>query len=192
MKRNGMKSVFAVGAILALSAFTMADGGHHGSQGNGNSHSNGNGNRYDDRWDRDRRDDGRRDDRRREDRWRNDDRWRQDDRWRPDDRWRNDDRRDEFWRREETKQEWRNIGKAAGFLSLLGALDRDRTLVFAGQVGSLYAAYRYDEDCRSQDRIARARSVYFSQPYFYRDGCRYERRTVYQRGMKYYQFVRCD
>ncbi len=195
MKRKGLTLAFAIAALMSVSAFSFADQGKH----KGHNPKFAKHKKHDcDCWQVDIRvQNGRWDDRRDNDRWRDDDRYRNDDRWRNDDRYRNDDRwrndgRDEYWRREETKQEWRNIGKAAGFLSLLGMLDRDRTLVFAGQVGSLYAAYRYDEDRRSQDRIARARAYYFDQPYFYRDGNRYERHTVYQGGQKFYRFERCN
>lgn len=98
----------------------------------------------------------------------------------------------EYHRREQTKNEWKNLGIAAGILGVIGLLNNDSTLTFAGAAGALYSAYRYEQDRKSQNRVDRARAYYFSQPYFYRDGRRYERRDVNRNGQRYYQFVRCD
>ena len=98
----------------------------------------------------------------------------------------------EYDRRQETKNEWRNIGIAAGIVGLLGLLNNDSTLTFAGAAGALYSAHRYEQDRKSQNRTDWARAHYFSQPYFVRDGRRYERRDVTRNGQRYYQFVRCD
>lgn len=94
-------------------------------------------------------------------------------------------------RRQETKNEWRNIAIAAGAVSVLGLIKNDSTLTFAGAAGALYAAHRYEEDRKSQNKASRARAYYFSKPYFVRDGRRYERRVVYVKGKKYYRFVKC-
>ena len=93
-------------------------------------------------------------------------------------------------RRQQTKNEWRNLAIGAGLIGVLGLLKHDSTLTFAGAAGALYSAYRYEQDRKSQSREARARAYYFSQPYFYRDGVRYDRRTVQRSGQRYYQFVR--
>lgn len=93
-------------------------------------------------------------------------------------------------RRQQTKNEWRNLAIAAGAVAILGLLERDDRLVFAGSAGALYSAYRYEQDRKSQNRYDRARAYYFSQPYFYRDGNRYSRREVWRDGEKYYQFCR--
>ena len=98
----------------------------------------------------------------------------------------------EYDRREQTKNEWKNLGIAGGVLAVLGLLNNDSTLTFAGAAGALYSAYRYEQDRKSQNRVDRARAYYFSQPYFNRDGHRYERRDVNRNGQRYYQFVRCD
>lgn len=95
-------------------------------------------------------------------------------------------------RRQETKNEWRNIAIASGLLGALGALNKDKTLTFVGAAGALYSAYRYEQDRKSQNRIDRARAAYFDRDFFYRDGRRFERRTAFQRGQKYYQFVCVD
>ena len=96
------------------------------------------------------------------------------------------------WRREQTANEWKTIATISGALGLLGRLNHDNTLAFAGAAGTLYSAYRYEEDLKSIDRYNRTRADYFGRDYFYRDGCRYERRVVWQHGQKYYQFVNCD
>lgn len=96
----------------------------------------------------------------------------------------------QYQRRQQTKNEWRNIAIAAGVLGVLGLLNDDPTLTFAGAAGALYAAWRYEEDRKSQNAMRRTRAIYFSRPYFYRDGVRYERRTVWKKGKKYYQFCK--
>jgi hypothetical protein len=103
---------------------------------------------------------------------------------------RNDWRNDSVQRRQDKKNEWRNIAIGAGGLGLLGLLKKDNTLTFAGGAGALYSLNRYEQDRKSQSRLERTRSTYFSKPYFYRDGVRYDRRTVNKNGQKYYQFAR--
>jgi hypothetical protein len=95
-------------------------------------------------------------------------------------------------RRQDKKNEWRNIAIASGALSILGLLNDDKTLFFAGAAGALYSAYRYEQDRKSQSRLARTRAAYFSRPYFVRNGVRYNRKTVWKNGKKYYQFVRAS
>lgn len=150
---------------------------------------NGRWDRREDRWDRreDRRD--QREDRRdrREDRY---DR-REDRSDRAEDRW--DNRRtsrQEAERRQDTKNDWRNLAIAAGGASAFGLIRRDPTIAFAGLAGALYSLNRYEQDRRSQSAAARARFGIFSQPYFTRDGQRYERREVVRNGERCYQFVR--
>ena len=93
-------------------------------------------------------------------------------------------------RRQDKKNEWRNIAIGAGALSILGLLRKDNTLFFLGAAGALYSLDRYEKDRKSQSKLQRTRAAYFSKPYFYRDGKRYERRTVTKNGKKHYQFVR--
>lgn len=93
-------------------------------------------------------------------------------------------------RRQETKNEWRNIAYVGGAVALLGLLKHDNRLVFAGAAGGLYALWRYEQDRKSQSKIDRLRASYFSRPYFIRDGKRYDRRIVTKNGTRYYQFVR--
>lgn len=97
---------------------------------------------------------------------------------------------EEYARRQRMKNEWRNIGYVAGGVALLGLLKNDSRLVFAGAAGALYSAYRYEQDRKSQNELNRLRAEFFSRPYFYRDGRRYDRRTVVKNGERYYQFVR--
>lgn len=92
--------------------------------------------------------------------------------------------------REDKRNEWRNIAIGAGALGVLGALTHDDTLMFGGAAGALYSTYRYDQDRRGHDRVGRLRARYFSRPYFYRDGRRYHRTTIWQDGQKYYRFER--
>jgi hypothetical protein len=112
---------------------------------------------------------------------------------------RNDDRRnDSRWnrgqreadRRQDTKNEWRNLAIGAGALGILGLLKKDNTLTFGGALGALYSLNRYEQDRRSQNAADRARSRFFDNDHFIRDGVRYDRRTVTRNGQRYYQFER--
>ncbi len=95
-----------------------------------------------------------------------------------------------YHHRQQTKNEWRNIAIGSGALGVLGLLSHDSTLTFAGAGGALYSAWRYDQDRKSENHLARARAEYFSRPYFYRNGVRYNRHTIWKNGHKYYQFRR--
>lgn len=106
---------------------------------------------------------------------------------RQDNRWQSP--RQESQRRQQTKNEWRNIAIGSGLVSLFGLLKNDSRITFAGAAGTLYAAYRYEEDRKSQNRVDRARADLFGRDHFVRDGRRYDRKTVYKGGQKYYQFV---
>jgi hypothetical protein len=99
-------------------------------------------------------------------------------------------RQSEYDRRNSTKNEWKNLAIGSGLIGVLGLLTKEPTLTFAGAAGALYSAYRYEQDRKSQSQMARARAYYFSQPYFYRDGHRYERRSVTKNGQRYFQFIR--
>jgi hypothetical protein len=92
--------------------------------------------------------------------------------------------------RQQTKNDWRNIAAVAGGLSVLGLLQHDNTLFFGGLAGALYSANRYEQDRKSQSRTQRLRASYFSKPYFYRNGTRYDRRVTYKNGRKYYYFAK--
>ena len=69
----------------------------------------------------------------------------------------------ETQRRDRTQDEWRTIATVSGAAALLGLLKKDKTLTFAGAAGTLYALYRYDEDAKSKDRLARARAQFFNR-----------------------------
>lgn len=122
---------------------------------------------------------------------RNDDcRYRDDDRRYGNDRYHDNSPSYEYYRREQTKNDWRNLANVSGLLAVIGLLNDDPTLTFMGSAGALYSNYRYQQDLRSQDRICRLRAQYFSQPYFYRDGQRYSRHSVSRNGQQYYQFCK--
>jgi len=93
-------------------------------------------------------------------------------------------------RRDKSRDEWKSIATISGAAGLLGLLNHDNTLAFAGAAGALYSMSRYNDDTRSRDRMARARAEYFSRDHFYRDGVRYNRREVDRHGQRYYQFYR--
>ena len=93
-------------------------------------------------------------------------------------------------RRQSTKNDWRNLATLAGGLAAFGLIKNDPTLSFVGAAGALYSVDRYEKDRKSQDKGARARARLFSKPYIIRDGQRYYRRTMVDKGKKYYQFER--
>jgi hypothetical protein len=86
-------------------------------------------------------------------------------------------------RRQDKKNEWRNIGIASGALGVLGLLKKDNTLFFAGAAGALYSANRYEQDRKSQSKLQRTKAAYFN-----RDGYRYTRQTKWKDGKKYMYF----
>lgn len=93
-------------------------------------------------------------------------------------------------RRQDKKNEWRNIAYLAGGLGVLGLLKNDKTLFFAGTAGALYSAHRYEQDRKSQNKLQRTRAAYFSRSHFYRDGKKYIRKTTWKNGKKHYYFAR--
>jgi hypothetical protein len=95
----------------------------------------------------------------------------------------------EYKRRQQKKNEWRNIAIGAGAVGLYGLLKKDNTLMWSGVAGGLYSAWRYEQDRKSQSKIARQRAAAYSRPYIYRNGKRYNRQTVWKNGKKYYRFV---
>ncbi|RYG36795.1 hypothetical protein EON81_08670 [bacterium] len=96
----------------------------------------------------------------------------------------------EYRRRQDKKNEWRNIAIGSGAVGVLGLLKKDNTLTFAGLGGALYSLNRYEQDRKSQNTLKRTRANYFSRDHFTRDGQTYHRRLVNQNGQRYYQFVR--
>lgn len=92
--------------------------------------------------------------------------------------------------RNQTANEWKSIATVAGAVGIIGALNHDSTLTFAGTAGALYSLSRYEADRRSSNRLYRLRAAYFSRPYFYRNGHRYNRIIVIRHGHRYYRFVR--
>lgn len=93
-------------------------------------------------------------------------------------------------RRQSKKNEWRNIAIASGAVGILGLIQKDNTLFFAGTAGALYSAYRYEQDRKSQNQLQRTRAAYFSRPYFIRDGWRYNRKVKNVGGKRYFYFQR--
>lgn len=93
-------------------------------------------------------------------------------------------------RRQDKKNEWRNIAYVSGGLGILGLLKKDNTLFFAGTAGALYSAHRYEQDRKSQSKLNRTKAAYFSRSHFYRDGKKYVRKTTWKNGQKHYYFAR--
>ncbi|MGV3618865.1 MAG: hypothetical protein ACO1SV_26365 [Fimbriimonas sp.] len=165
-----LNTALAIATVLGTAALPLASQAQSSPFGRGNSQNHRNDDRYDNR-----RNDSRRNDNRYNDR-RNDNRWNSSSR--------------EADRRQDTKNEWRNIAIGSGALGLLGLLTKDNTLTFGGAAGALYSLTRYEQDRKSQNRYDRTRSSYFDRDHFYRDGVRFDRRTVTKNGQRYYQFFR--
>jgi hypothetical protein len=98
--------------------------------------------------------------------------------------------RRESQQRQKTKNDWRNLSILSGGLAAFGLIKNDPTLSFVGAAGAMYSVDRYEKDRKSQNKGDRARARLFSKPYINRDGQRYYRRTMVDKGEKYYQFER--
>jgi hypothetical protein len=92
--------------------------------------------------------------------------------------------------RQDKKNEWRNIAIGSGAVGILGLLQHDNRLVFAGAAGALYSSWRYEQDRKSQSKLERTRAAYFSRDHFNRNGYRYDRKVKWKGGKKYYYFAR--
>jgi hypothetical protein len=92
--------------------------------------------------------------------------------------------------RQDKKNEWRNIAIGSGAVGILGLLQKDNRLVFAGAAGALYSSWRYEQDRKSQSKLQRTRAEYFSRDHFNRNGYRYDRKVKWKNGKKYYYFAR--
>ncbi|MBC8066532.1 MAG: hypothetical protein H7Y17_17005 [Chlorobia bacterium] len=209
MKFKTILSAFVVASMVGASISpALADDDRGRGKKNGhykNGKSSGNHPSQRSKHDRDRDDDRNRrgDDRRDDDRNRNSnwdrDRWDNDGRnrsnsdynWNQSNQNRSNSNLDRLSdQRQKTKNEWRNIAYVSGGVALLGLLQKDNRLVFAGAAGTLYSLYRYEQDRKSQSGIDRLRATYFSRSSFERDGRQYDRRLVTKNGDRYYQFVR--
>lgn len=92
--------------------------------------------------------------------------------------------------RQGKKNEWRNLGIAGGAAGVLGLLTHNKTLTVLGLGGGLYSAYRYEQDRKSQSKLARQRAELFNRRSFVHNGKRYVRKTRVKNGQKYYYFAR--
>lgn len=61
--------------------------------------------------------------------------------------------RSQLQRRQQQKNQWRNIGYGAAAVGIYGALKKDRNLTLLGAAGALYSAHRYEQDRKSQRRL---------------------------------------
>ena len=93
-------------------------------------------------------------------------------------------------RRQDKKNQWRNLALGGGALGVVGLLTKNSTLTYLGLGGGLYSAYRYEQDRKSQSKLARQRASLFNRSSFTHKGVRYVRKTEWKNGKKYYKFVR--
>jgi|GEM_PF-1911657 len=61
--------------------------------------------------------------------------------------------RDQLRRRQQQKNQWRNIGYGSAAVGLYGLLKGDRNLAILGGAGAAYSAHRYEQDRKSQRRL---------------------------------------
>ena len=92
--------------------------------------------------------------------------------------------------RQGKKNDWRNLGIAGGAAGIFGLLTGNKTIAALGLGGGLYSAYRYEQDRKSQSKLARQRADLFSRRSFTHNGQRYVRRTKWVDGKKNYYFAR--
>ena len=90
--------------------------------------------------------------------------------------------------RKQTKDQWRDIGTASAAAALLGIITKNGTVTTVGAVGALYSAYRYEQDRKSESKLRRQKADMFSHDHYVHNGVRYDRKTVYKKGVKYYRF----
>lgn len=90
--------------------------------------------------------------------------------------------------RQQTKNQWRNLGIAGGAAGVLGLLTGNKTLTALGIGGGLYSAYRYEQDRKSQNKLQHNRYQLFNRTSFNHGGHRYVRKTKMVKGQKYYYF----
>jgi hypothetical protein len=61
--------------------------------------------------------------------------------------------RSQLQRRQQQKNQWRNIGYGSAAVGIYGAIKKDRNLTLLGAAGALYSAHRYEQDRKSQRRL---------------------------------------
>lgn len=89
--------------------------------------------------------------------------------------------------RQQSKNQWRNLGIAGGALGVAGLLTHNNTLTLLGLGGGAYSAYRYEQDRKSQNRLEHNRYQLFSRRSFDYQGHHYTRRTRgHGKSMSYY------
>lgn len=94
--------------------------------------------------------------------------------------------------RQQTKNQWRNIGIGSGAAGIYGLIRHNNTAAILGLGGAAYSFSRYEHDRRSQSKVDRARAAQYSHTSIYRNGHRYNRRIVNRNGQRYYQYVRAN
>ncbi len=99
-------------------------------------------------------------------------------------------RRDRADHRQDTKNNWRNLGIAGGAAGVLGLLTGNKTLAALGIGGGLYSASRYEADRKSQNKDEHRRYELFQRKSFDHNGHHYERHTKMVKGQKQYYFKR--
>ena len=83
--------------------------------------------------------------------------------------------------RQQTKNQWRNIGIGAGALGVYGLLKHDNAMAIGGLAGSAYSFSRYEHDRKSQSKVDQARAARYGRTSYYSHGHRYVRRTSYRK-----------
>lgn len=56
-------------------------------------------------------------------------------------------------RRNQTKNEWRNLAIGAGAIGVFGLLKGDKNLMLGGLAGAAYSGWRYEQDRKAQSQL---------------------------------------
>lgn len=73
----------------------------------------------------------------------------------------------------------------------IDTLENDPTIVFSGDSGTLYPFSEYNTDRVKPEKKLKLKCAFFGRPYFWRDGVRYDRKTlVDEKDGRCFQFVK--
>jgi hypothetical protein len=95
-----------------------------------------------------------------------------------------------YHHRHQQENTWRNLTYGASAVGLMGLLGHNGTVTTIGAAGTLYSAYRWQQEVKSRDSRERARAEVFSRSAYDYGGHHYVRHSKMRNGQKYYYFTR--
>jgi hypothetical protein len=72
----------------------------------------------------------------------------------------------------------------------IATLEDDPTIVFTGDTGEPYPFSEYNTDRVKPEKKLKLKCAFFGRAYFWRDGARYDRKTMFKDGEQCFQFVK--